>query len=114
MPKNRKLTLYDKQEIDRKVFEECLFVNDNQSFDRLMNFTFNDILIKLRKVNPDLSRNELMYCCFVLLGLSNQEIILILDMQISSIYKLKQRLAQKLNLETSTNTLSFLKSLWLN
>jgi DNA-binding CsgD family transcriptional regulator len=55
-----------------------------------------------------------MYCCFILLGLNNQEITLILDVQLSSLYKLKQRLAQKFNLDSSSDIIHFLKKLWLD
>lgn len=112
--KNKKLTLYEKQEVERRVFDECLYIDDSHAFDKLMNFTFNDILTKLTKINPDLSRNERMYCCFILLGLTNQEISLILDVQLSSLYKLKQRLAHKFSLDSSSDIIHFLKKLWLN
>ncbi len=112
--KSKKLTLYERQEIERKVFDECLYVEDFQAFEKLMNFTFNDILVKLNKINPDLSRNERMYCCFIILGLTNQEISLILDVQLSSLYKLKQRLAQKFNMFSSSDIIHFLRKLWLD
>lgn len=110
--KIKKLTLYEKQEFERKIFEECLYVDDTDAFEKLMNLTFNNIIIKLKRINVDLSKNELMYCCFLLLDLNSQEIILILNVQLNTLYKLKQRLAQKLNLSSSTDVLPFLKNLW--
>lgn len=112
--KNKRLTLFEKQELDRKVFEECLYIDDSMAFDKLMNFTFNNILIKLNNLNSELSRNELMCCCLLLLDLSSQEIILILDVQLTTFYKLKQRLVQKLNLNSSTDIIPFLRNLWAN
>jgi tetratricopeptide (TPR) repeat protein len=110
--KNKRLTLYEKQELDRKIFEECLYIDDAHAFDKLMNLTFNNILLKLHNINPELSRNEMMYCCLLLLDLNTQEIMLILNIQLNTIYKLKQRLAQKLKLNSSTDVVPFLKNLW--
>lgn len=112
--KSKKLTLHEKLELDRKVFEECLYTDDSQAFDKLMNFTFNNILDKLNKINSELSRNELMCCCLLLLDLSSQDITLILDVQINTFYKLKQRLVQKLNLNSSSEIIPFLRNLWAN
>ncbi len=111
---NRRMTLYEKQEFERKVFEECLYISDNIAFNKLMNFTFNNIVTKLNRLNPELSRNEVIYCCLVLLDLNSQEIILIIDVQLSSLYKLKQRLAQKLGLNSSTDVFPFLRNLWIS
>ena len=112
--KNKRLSLYEKQEFDLKVFDECLYVNDSVAFDKLMNLTFNNILVKLHRLNPELSRNELVCCCLLLLDLNSQEIILILNVELNTLYKLKQRIAQKLNLNSSTEILPFLKKTALN
>ena len=112
--KNKRLSLYEKQEFDLKVFDECLYVNDSVAFDKLMNLTFNNILVKLHRLNSELSRNELVCCCLLLLDLNSQEIILILNVQLNTLYKLKQRIAQKLNLNSSTEILPFLKKTALN
>ncbi len=112
--KSKKLTLHEKLESDRKVFEECLYIDDSQAFDKLMNFTFNNILNKLNNLNSELSRNELMCCCLLLLDLNSQEITLILGVQINTFYKLKQRLVQKLNLNSSSDIIPFLRNLWAN
>lgn len=111
--KSKRLTLHEKLELDRKIFEECLYIDDTPAFERLMNFTFNNIVTKLKKLNHELSKNELMYCCLLLLDLSSQEITLILNVQLSSLYKLKQRLAQKLNLNSSMDVVSYIKTLWI-
>ena len=110
--KSKKLTLHEKLESDRKVFEECLYIDDSQAFDKLMNFTFNNVLNKLNNLNSELSRNELMCCCLLLLDLNSQEITLILGVQINTFYKLKQRLVQKLNLNSSSDIMPFLRNLW--
>lgn len=112
--KNKRLSLYEKQEFDLKVFDECLYVNDSVAFDKLMNLTFNNILVKLHRLNPELSRNELVCCCLLLLDLNSQEIILILNVELNTLYKLKQRISQKLNLNSSTEILPFLKKTALN
>jgi DNA-binding CsgD family transcriptional regulator len=110
--KSKKLTLHEKLESDRKVFEECLYIDDSQAFDKLMNFTFNNVLNKLNNLNSELSRNELMCCCLLLLDLNSQEITLILGVQINTFYKLKQRLVQKLSLNSSSDIMPFLRNLW--
>jgi len=112
--KIKRPTLFERQEIERRVFLECLYFDDTSSFDTLMNLTFNNIVDKLNKAHPELSRNELMYCCLILLELSNQEILLILQLQLNSIYKIKQRIAQKFNLFSTTEIVPYLQKLWLN
>lgn len=111
IPKNRKLTINEKQNIEKKILEECLYLNDTTNFERLMNLTFNNIIVKLTDINPEIPQKEIICCCLFLLDFSSLEIILVLEIQLNSFYKLKQRISQKLYLKSSTDIVPFLKEL---
>ena len=63
-----------------------------------MNKSFNNIITKLEARYPEINEKELLWCGLFLLGISNKDIALILDTQPTSLYKMKQRLAQKMQL----------------
>ena len=95
----KKASIADREAMDREVYNKCLHVNDRQAFSELMNKTLNNIISKLETHYPDISDKELLWCGLFLLGISNKDIALILDTLPTSLYKMKQRLAQKMQLE---------------
>ena len=102
--KYKKANLLEREQMNRELYVKCLHVDDWDRFRKLMNSTFDNIILYFENNYPELTKKELMWCCLFLLEIPNTDIALILNSQPASLYKLKQRLTQKMNL-TSTKEL---------
>lgn len=100
-PQFKKANISERESMTKEVYEICLHTNEWDLFKKLMNQTFNNIINHLEQNFKDLNRKELYWCCFYLLNLPNADIALILDSQTASLYKLKQRITQKLNMKST-------------
>lgn len=94
----KKATLKDRELIDKEIYNFCLHLEDWSSFEKLMNQTFNNLFAVLKEKCSDINRKELILCSLLLLEVPTSDMSIILDCQQGSLYKLKQRLAQKLKL----------------
>jgi len=103
----KKATTLQRDQMDKELYYNCLHLNDWDTFRRLMNKTFNNIITTLESNYSDLTHKELIWCCLFLLEISNQDMALVLESRPGSLYKLKSRLTQKMNLK-STKELDFL------
>lgn len=93
-------TVHERELLDKKLYNTCLHTDDWDKFSTLMNQLFNNIIEHIEQHHPDINRKELTWCCLSLLKLPTPDIALILGIQQSSLYKLKQRLAQKINIKS--------------
>ena len=100
----KKATIEQREQMDRELYNTCLHINDWEVFKQLMNKTFNNIITTLESYHSELTKKDIIWCCLFLLDVPTNDIILVLDIQSVSLYKLKQRLSQKLKL-TSTKEL---------
>jgi len=100
-----------REQMDREMYNACMHVNEWDSFKKLMNRTFNDIVDVLEKTYSDITRKEIIWSCLFLMAIPTPDIALILDSQTASLYKLKQRLAQKMNLKGTKELEQLLRSL---
>jgi tetratricopeptide (TPR) repeat protein len=82
-----------------EMYTDLLQIQDWKSFSNLMNQTFNDIVTTLQNITPPVKDSEIIWCCLHLLDIPQSERMLILNVSPDSLYKLKQRLARKLQLE---------------
>jgi len=106
----KKATILQREQMDRELYYTCLHLNDWEAFKRLMNKTFNNIITTLESIYPDITRKDLIWCCLYLLDVPTPNIVLVLEIQPVSLYKLKQRLTQKLNLNSVKELELFLKT----
>jgi len=97
----RKSPLAKREAMDKEVYHVCLHLNDWKVFKESMDRTFNNIVSFLEKKYPDLTRKEITWCCLYLLNIHSADMGLVLDCKPESLYKLKQRLAQKMNMKTT-------------
>ena len=104
LPTYKKVPLSQRELMDKEIYNACLHVNDWDAFKKLMNQTFNNLIDTLETKYSDINRKEMMWCCLFLLNVPTPDLSLVLDSQPGSLYKLKQRLTQKMNL-TSTKDL---------
>ncbi|MBN2669001.1 MAG: hypothetical protein JXR60_07215 [Bacteroidales bacterium] len=78
-----------------------------------VNFRKNHPLFnsKLKATHPNLNENDLQICALLKMQLKSQEIAQILNVQLSSINKRRQRLRKKLNLDQNSDLFQYLNSL---
>lgn len=105
----KKATIQERELMDKEIYNNCLHINDWEAFKSLMNKTFNNLLTTLESNYSDLTRKDLIWCCLFLLNIPNQDMALILDSQPGSLYKLKSRLTQKMNLKSTKDLDQLLK-----
>ncbi len=94
----KKAAIADKPLIEKRIFENSLHFSNWPKFKTLMDGTFNNIITNLETEYPQISKKEIMLCCLYLCDLSSPEMAIVLDVQPTGVYKLKQRLATKMNL----------------
>ncbi|HEY6914306.1 MAG TPA: hypothetical protein VI413_06490 [Paludibacter sp.] len=97
----KKATPAQREQMDRELYDKCLHVGDWELFRRLMNRTFNNVVDLLETKYPDITHKELVWSCLYLLDIPTPDIALVLESQTASLYKLKQRLTQKMNLKST-------------
>lgn len=98
----------DRIKLDKEVYNSSLHINNWDIFTCEMNHAFNGIIDNLQANYPALSRKEISWCCLQLLNISNADRILILETTTEGLYKMKQRIAQKLNLKSAKELEAFL------
>ena len=109
MDEYRKSPLAKREAMDKEVYNVCLHLNDWKVFSESMNRTFNNTVSFLEKTYPDITRKEITWCCLYLLNIHSGDMALVLDCKPESLYKLKQRLAQKMKLKTTLELNQLLK-----
>jgi len=110
MEEYRKSPLAKREAMDKEVYNVCLHLNDWKVFTESMNRTFNNTVSFLEKTYPDITHKEITWCCLYLLDIHSSDIALVLDCKPDSLYKLKQRLAQKMKLKTTLELNQLLKA----
>lgn len=88
----------DRIKLNKELYNNALHLDDWDIFSSDMNQAFNNIVSKLQTEHPTLSRKEISWCCLHLLDISNVDKALLLENTTEGLYKLKQRVAQKMNL----------------
>lgn len=101
-------TSVERIKLDKYLYDTVLHFNDWDAFKREMNHAFNQIVDKLELDYSGITRREIIWCCLQLLEVPNADKMLLLDATSDSLYKLKQRLAQKLNRKSTKELDSFL------
>jgi tetratricopeptide (TPR) repeat protein len=109
MEEYRKSPLAKREAMDKEVYNVCLHLNDWKVFSESMNRTFNNTVSFLEKTYPEITRKEITWCCLYLLNIHSGDMALVLDCKPESLYKLKQRLAQKMKLKTTLELNQLLK-----
>jgi tetratricopeptide (TPR) repeat protein len=101
----------EKIRLNKEMYNSILHLDDWPKFKQEMNHTFNQIVDRLELDYSGISKREIIWCCLQLLDIPNADKMLLLDITTNSLYKLKQRLAQKMSLESTKDLDSFLREL---
>ena len=103
-------TADERVKLDIELYNNALYLNNWDDFSREMNHAFNNIVDLLNAEYPTITRKEIIWCCLHLLDIPHTDRMLLLETSSDSLYKLKQRLAQKLNLKSTKELSAFLKA----
>ena len=99
----------ERTRLDKELYEKCLHLSNWDAFSCEMNHAFNQIVDVLQSDYSGITQKEITWCCLHLLDIPNADRILLLNATTDSLYKLKQRLAQKMNLGSTKELDAFLK-----
>jgi hypothetical protein len=97
----RQATIIQKEQIERDMYIKVLNLDNWHLFEELINKVFNQLFIFLDSICSDITKKEKIWCCLFLLNTPTPSILIVLEIQVTSLYKLKQRLTQKLNLKST-------------
>ena len=100
----------DRLKLSKELYNNALHIDNWDVFSSDMNHAFNNIVDKLQTEHPALSRKEISWCCLHLLDVSNADRVLLLGTTTEGLYKLKQRIAQKLNLVSTKELDTYLRN----
>jgi len=103
-------TAIDRDALDKETYKNTLHFDNWDEFKKEMNHAFNNIIVTLNSEYPTITQKEITWCCFHLLDIPHADRMLLLDATSDSLYKLKQRLAHKLNLISTKDLDVFLKN----
>ena len=101
----------DRERLDKELYHLVLHIDNWEDFKREMNHAFNNIVVTLNSKYPSITQKEITWCCLHLLDIPHADRMLLMDATSDSLYKLKQRLAHKLNLKNTKEFDFFLKDL---
>jgi tetratricopeptide (TPR) repeat protein len=107
----KKLSIPEKEKVLIEIYNQCLKLKYWNEFTALMNQTFNNLIVQLETHYPDINHKEITWICLFLLDVTLTDMALILESQPGSIYKLKQRVAQKMNVSSTKELESLLQNL---
>ncbi len=105
----KKTTLAERDAFIIELYQSTLYLNDWEEFTRLMNHTFNNMVSTLIETCPTIKKNDMIWCCLHLLDVSPTERMIVLQVSPDSLYKIKQRLAIKLQLNGAKMLDEYLK-----
>lgn len=108
LPEYRKSNLAKREQMDKEAYNISLHLNDWKQFSEIMNRTFNNIVSFLESTYPDLTHKDIIWCCLYLLNTHSTDMAIVLECKPESLYKLKQRLAKKMNFKTTIELNQFL------
>ncbi len=103
-------TVAERAMLDEELYNKCLHLENWDDFVNEMNISFNQIIERLEKNYPTITKKEIIWSCLYLIDLSNQDMCMLLHCSQESLYKLKQRLAKKFNLKNTKEIESFLNN----
>ncbi len=107
----KKGNLIEREAINKEIFNTSLHLDDWDAFKKLMNKTFNNLITELETRAMEINHKEITWCCLFLLDIPTNDMIILLDCQQRSLYRMKNRLTQKLHLSTTTELEQLLQNL---
>jgi len=104
----KKASPLEKEQLDKKLYNHLVHLDDPVFFFREMDTILNNLVSKLNSMDKGITSKEMTWCCLHLLNIPGPDILVLLDYKAQSLIKLKQRLAQKINLANTYELNDFL------
>ncbi|MBN2766977.1 MAG: hypothetical protein JXR27_11445, partial [Paludibacteraceae bacterium] len=93
---------------------QALQINNYEAFSQKINAAYNNMVCELAIKFPAINQKEMLYCGFVLLDIPQNHAMVLLETTSNGLYKIRQRLAQKLELSSTRELDDFLKNSFVN
>ena len=93
-----------------EIYTQALQINNYEVFSQRINAAYNNMVCELAIKHPAINQKEMLYCCFVLLNIPQNHAMVLLETTSNGLYKIRQRLAQKLGLTSTRELDDFLKN----
>ncbi|NCB68566.1 MAG: hypothetical protein EOM47_06935 [Bacteroidia bacterium] len=106
--KNADILLSDETIVE--IYNQALQLNDYALFSQKINAAYNNMVCELAIKSPAINQKEMLYCSFILLDIPQNHAMVLLETTSNGLYKIRQRLAQKLELESTRELDDFLKN----
>ena len=106
----KKSTSEQRAALDKELYQKALNLDNWDAFSCEMNHAFNNIVSDLENNFSGISQKEIIWCCLDLLNVPVVDRLSVLEATTDSMYKLKQRLAVKLNAKSAKDVDLFLKN----
>ena len=106
--KNADILLSDDTVLE--IYTQALQINNYEAFSQKINAAYNNMICELTIKFPAISQKEMLYCSFILLDIPQNHAMVLLETTPNGLYKIRQRLAQKLELSSTRELDDFLKS----
>lgn len=98
----------ERQQLDRKIYDELLHLNNYELFFREMDTLLNNLVTKLKTRYPSLTNKEISWCCLTLLNVQSNDIYLVLDYSVEGLKTMRKRFVEKTGLQSMTEINDFL------
>jgi tetratricopeptide (TPR) repeat protein len=105
--KNADILLSDETVLE--IYTQALQINNYEVFSQKINAAYNNMICDLAIKFPAISQKEMFYCSFILLDIPQNHAMVLLETTPNGLYKIRQRLAQKLELNSTRELDDFLK-----
>jgi hypothetical protein len=106
--KNADILLSDDTVLE--IYTQALQINNYEAFSQKINAAYNNMICELAIKFPAISQKEMLYCSFLLLNIPQNHAMVLLETTSNGLYKIRQRLAQKLELSSTRELDDFLKN----
>lgn len=105
------LSLFDAKKLREKLPDIELSLEDWQLLKEGLDISMNGVVKCIENDYPDLTEDDRKYCYLYYAGFSAQEIAVLLNVHLDSIYKKRNRIRQRLHLENDVSLEDFLEEL---
>ena len=95
------------------MYFDVIHFNNKPHFIKEMNLVMNNLYTKLETQFKNLNEIDLQWACLYMLKVQREDIQILLQMNVESYKKMRQRFAQKVGVSDIKSIEVFLKKIWL-
>ncbi|MEM6379037.1 MAG: triple tyrosine motif-containing protein, partial [Bacteroidota bacterium] len=95
--------------LEQEIKDKTAIEKNKLDFQKRIDLLSNSFYDQLVKTYPDLTKTEIKLCSLLKLNLDSQDIAILQNVTLESVYKARTRLRKKLKLDSDTDLVAFLK-----